>query len=47
MRHIIREATDTEFHPSNMDREEGFSLSISWKSLANPERMKAPFSEEN
>jgi hypothetical protein len=30
MDRIIREATKTEFHP-NMDREDGFCLSKSWK----------------
>jgi hypothetical protein len=30
---IIREAIDIKFHLDNMNREEGFSLSKSWKSL--------------
>jgi hypothetical protein len=30
---IIREATETELHPDNMEKEEVFSLSKSWKLL--------------
>jgi hypothetical protein len=30
MEHIIREVTGLEFHPDNMNGEEGFSLSKSW-----------------
>jgi len=33
MERIIREATETEFQPGNMNRGEGFSLSRSWKPL--------------
>jgi hypothetical protein len=33
MEHIIREVTQTELHPDNMNRKEGISLSMSWKPL--------------
>jgi hypothetical protein len=33
MEHIIREETEIELHPDNMNREEGFSLSKSLKLL--------------
>jgi hypothetical protein len=32
-RHMEHKATDTELCPDNMNREEGFYLSRSWKSL--------------
>jgi len=33
MEHSIGEVTETEIHPKNIDRKEGFSLSKSWKPL--------------
>jgi hypothetical protein len=33
MEHIIKEATESELHPNNMNRDEGFSLRKSWKPL--------------
>jgi hypothetical protein len=33
MEHIIREVIETEPHPQNMNLEEYFSLSRSWKPL--------------
>jgi hypothetical protein len=33
MEHIIREAIQIELHSDNVKREEGFSLSKSWKPL--------------
>jgi hypothetical protein len=31
---IIREAQETELHPNDMNIEEGFSLSKSWKAIS-------------
>jgi hypothetical protein len=31
MYHIIREVTEIELHPNNMNRKDGFSLSMSWE----------------
>jgi hypothetical protein len=31
MYHIIREATEIELRPNNMNKEDGFSLSRSWQ----------------
>jgi len=33
MEHLIREAVETELHQDNMNREEGFCLSRSWRPL--------------
>jgi hypothetical protein len=33
MKHVIREAIETELQPDNMNREEGFPLSKAWKPL--------------
>jgi hypothetical protein len=33
MDHIVREATEIEFHSNNMNKEVGFCLSKSWKPL--------------
>jgi hypothetical protein len=35
---VIREFTEIELHPNNMHRENGFSLSMSWKPLILPWR---------
>jgi len=45
---IIRKEREIELHPDNMNREEGFSLSISWKPLLQimKEQKKAPFSNK-
>jgi hypothetical protein len=45
---MIQEATDTELHPENMNREEGPSLSKPWKPFLQTlkEQEKAPSKEK-
>jgi hypothetical protein len=44
----IKEATEIELHPNNMNREEGFSLNKAWKPPLQTleEHWKAPLSKE-
>jgi hypothetical protein len=41
---IIREAIEIQLHPNNMNREDGFCLSKSWKPLIYSLKDKQPFS---
>jgi hypothetical protein len=46
MGRIVREASEIELHPDNMNRKDGFSLSRSWKPLVTTlNEQKKPIAE--